>query len=181
MKPVVIGVVGAKKSGKTTAIEVLIKELTGRGYRIAAVKHIPEPDFTIDREGKDTWRYAQAGARTVIGVSADEVATIEKVHIREFSLKEILARCRESDVVFLEGFRKLAADSNEIYKILIAKSAEDAEEAARIFEPVLAFTGHFSTEKLNLKPPYVELFEHAERLADLIEELVKKKRQPTVY
>ena len=94
MKTVVIGVVGAKKSGKTTAIEVLTKELTGRGYRVAAVKHIPEPNFTIDMEGKDTWRYAQAGATTVIGVSADEVATIEKVHIIEFSLKEILERCR---------------------------------------------------------------------------------------
>jgi molybdopterin-guanine dinucleotide biosynthesis protein MobB len=42
------------------------------------VKHIPEPNFTIDREGKDTWRYAQAGATTVVGVSADEIATIEK-------------------------------------------------------------------------------------------------------
>ena len=57
-KPVVIAVVGIKSSGKTTTIEALTKELTKRGYKIAVVKHIPEPDFTIDTVGKDTWRFA---------------------------------------------------------------------------------------------------------------------------
>jgi molybdopterin-guanine dinucleotide biosynthesis protein B len=176
MKPVVIEVVGGKKSGKTTTIESLTRELTRRGYRIAAVKHIPEPDFTIDKEGKDTWRYAQAGARTVIGVSCDEVATIEKMHVGEFSLKEILARCRNSDIVFLEGFRKVATESREVSKIAVVKSAGDAAEAVKTYESILAFTGAFSTEKLGLKPLYVDLFRHAGKLADLIEELVKKKR-----
>jgi molybdopterin-guanine dinucleotide biosynthesis protein B len=176
MKPVVIEVVGGKKSGKTTTIEALTRELTRRGYAIAAVKHIPEPNFTIDREGKDTWRYAQAGARTIIGVSSDEVVTIEKMHVGEFSLKEILARCRNSDIVFLEGFRKVAAESREVLKIAIVKSAGDAAEAVKTYEPILALTGAVSTEKLGLKLPYVDLFRHAGKLADLIEELVKKKR-----
>jgi len=175
MKPVVIGVVGGKKSGKTTTIEVLTRELTKRGYKIAAIKHVPEPNFTLDKEGKDTWRYAQAGARTVISVSADEVATIEKMHVEEFSLKEVLARCRDSDIVFLEGFRKLTAERKDIFKIVVVKSAEDAAEAFKTFEPILAFTGPFSTEKLNLKSPYVDLFDHTGKLAGLIEELVDKK------
>ena len=60
MKPIVIAVVGSKASGKTTTIEILTKELSRKGYKIAAVKHIPEKNFTIDKKGKDTWRFAKA-------------------------------------------------------------------------------------------------------------------------
>ncbi|MCK4482606.1 molybdopterin-guanine dinucleotide biosynthesis protein MobB, partial [Candidatus Bathyarchaeota archaeon] len=69
MKTTVIAVVGSKSSGKTTIIEILTKELTKRDYKVAAVKHIPESNFTIDREGKDTWRFAQSGAKTIVSVA----------------------------------------------------------------------------------------------------------------
>jgi len=65
----IVAVVGSKKSGKTTAVEILVRGLTKRGYKVATVKHIPETDLTIDTKGKDTWRHAKAGARTVISVS----------------------------------------------------------------------------------------------------------------
>ena len=176
MRPVVIAVVGVKKSGKTTTIEILTRELANRGYKIATVKHISEPNFTIDKEGKDTWRYAQSGARTVIGVSADEIATIEKVGGRNLSLKGILQRCKGSDIVFLEGFRKLVARNKDIHKIVVVKSAEDFQEAVEIFEPILAFTGPYTTERLNLKIPYADIFKNVNKIADLVERLVKKKR-----
>ena len=113
MNPRVIAVVGGKKSGKTTTIELLIKELAGRGYIIAAVKHIPEPNFTIDEEGKDTWKYAQAGATTIIAVSSQEIATIEKVAPANLSLKKVLQKCRDCDLVFLEGFRDLVVKDTQ--------------------------------------------------------------------
>jgi len=59
----VIAVVGTKKSGKTTTIENLVKELTKRGHKLAVIKHISKPDFTIDTAGKDTWKFARAGAK----------------------------------------------------------------------------------------------------------------------
>ena len=68
MKPIVIAVVGGKKIGKTRTIETLIRHLAKEGYKIGAVKHIPEPNFTIDQKGKDTWTYAQSGATVIIGV-----------------------------------------------------------------------------------------------------------------
>ncbi len=78
--PKVVSVIGTKKSGKTTTVENLIAELTKRGYRVAAIKHVPEREnFTIDTPGKDTYRYAERGAKTVIAVSASEIAVIEKV------------------------------------------------------------------------------------------------------
>lgn len=175
MMPVAIAVVGGKKSGKTTTIEILTKELTERGYRIAVVKHIPDPNFTIDREGKDTWRYAQSGAKTVIGVSADEIATIEKRESANVSLKDILRRCRDDDVVFLEGFRNLVARNKAICKIVVVKSAEEGEEDLEIFDPILAFVVSSPFKSGEKRIPYVDVRENPEKLADLVEKIVIKK------
>jgi molybdopterin-guanine dinucleotide biosynthesis protein B len=175
MRQTVIAVVGGKKSGKTTTIEVLTRELVNRGYRVATVKHIPEPNFTIDKERKDTWRYAHSGAQTVIAASADEIATIEKVHGKNFSLEEILRRSRGSDIVFLEGFRQLVAKARGIYKIVVVKSADDVAEAVETFEPILVFTGPYAPERLGMKGPYFDIFKDAKKIADLIEKLVIKE------
>jgi molybdopterin-guanine dinucleotide biosynthesis protein B len=174
LKATVIGVVGGKKSGKTTTIEILTKELTKRGYKIAVAKHIPEPNFTLDTEGKDTWRFVQSGAKTVVAASAGEIATIEKTRAG-LSLKEILQRCRGSDIVFLEGFRKLVAEDRSIHKIVVAESAQYIEEAVEMFTPILAFTGPYLPEKPHLKIPYIDVLEHGKEIADLVEKVVRKK------
>lgn len=174
-KPTVIAVVGSKSSGKTTTIEVLTKELTKRGYRIAAVKHIPEPNFTIDKTGKDTWRFAQSGAETVVSVASDEVVTIEKANVRNFSLRQILQKCEGHDIVFLEGFRKLVDMNRNIQKIATVKSAKEALEAVKTFDPILALTGPYSAENLNLRVPYIDVLKNPEKIADLVDEVVRKR------
>jgi molybdopterin-guanine dinucleotide biosynthesis protein MobB len=171
----VIAIVGGKKSGKTTTIELLTKELAERGYKIAAVKHIPEPNFTIDKEGKDTWRYVQAGATKVVCVSADEIATIEKTRHSDLSLKKILQKCRGSDLVFLEGFRKLVAKDDKIYKILVVHSAEEAIEDMKTFHPIIALTGPLEPKLGKQHIPYVDVCKSAGKLADLVERVVIKE------
>jgi molybdopterin-guanine dinucleotide biosynthesis protein MobB len=173
--PVAIAVVGGKKSGKTTTIEILTRELTQRGYKIAAVKHIPEPNFTIDREGKDTWRYVKSGAKTVVGVSTGEIATIEKKESANISLNDILCRRGNDDVVFFEGFRDLVARNKTIYKIVVVRSAEEGEEDLEMFDPILAFTGPCEFKSSEKRIPYVDLKKNPEKLADLVEKIVIKK------
>lgn len=175
MVPVVIAVVGGKKSGKTITIEILTKELTQRGYKIAAVKHIPEPDFTMDTKGKDTWKFARSGAKIVVAVSAAEITTIEKTETRNLSLRAILRKCRGSDLVFLEGFRELVAEDKFIYKIAVVRSPEEIAESLEIFNPILAFTGPYQPKSGSKRIPYVDIREDSERLADLVERIVKKK------
>jgi len=170
--PVVIAVVGGKNSGKTTTIEALTKELTKKGYKIAVVKHISEPNFTIDTVGKDTWRFAQSGAETIISVASNEIATIEKVKAKDFSLEEILKKCKGHDIVFLEGFKKFVSRKKDIHKIVVVRTTKEAAEAAKNFEPILAFTGPYSTEKLNLKIPYVDALKSPEKIADIVEKVV---------
>ena len=175
MNPRVIAVVGGKKSGKTTTIELLIRELAGRGYRIAAVKHIPESNFTIDEEGKDTWKYAQAGATTIIAVSSQEIATIEKVAPANLSLKKILQKCEDNDLVFLEGFRDLVVNESRIDKILVVKSAEEAAKDIMTFHPIIAMTGRVQPKIGRRQIPYVDVMKNPKKLADLIEKTSPKK------
>jgi molybdopterin-guanine dinucleotide biosynthesis protein MobB len=171
-KTAVIAVVGSKSSGKTTTIEALTRELTKRGYKIAVVKHIPEPDFTIDTVGKDTWRFAQSGAKTIISVALDEIATIEKVKAKNFPLKEILQKCRGHDIVFLEGFRKFVGKKKDIHKIVVVKTDKEVSDAAKSFKPILAFTGPYTTQNMNLKIPYIDVLKNPEKIADIVEKVV---------
>jgi molybdopterin-guanine dinucleotide biosynthesis protein B len=175
MRQTVIAVVGRKKSGKTVTIEALTRELTNRGYIVATAKHIPEPNFTIDKEGKDTWRFARSGARIVVGVSAEEIATIEKVHTEDLSLRGILLRCNGGQIVFLEGFRDLVARVKSIYKIVVLKSANDVAEATGTFDPILAFTGPYMPEKSTVKAPYFDSIKDGRKIADLIETFAKRE------
>jgi molybdopterin-guanine dinucleotide biosynthesis protein B len=171
----VIAVVGTKKSGKTTTIENLIQELTQRGYAVAAIKHVPEPDFTIDTPGKDTWRYAKAGAKIIISAAANEIATIEKTTIASMPLSALLKKCKNSDVVFIEGLKKLVATKRDIPKIVVVKSMEEAENAFNLFKPILAFSGGYNTENLGSEVPYVDGMKNPEKLADIIENTLLKR------
>ncbi len=174
MEATVIAVAGSRDSGKTTTIEILTRELTRRGYKVAVMKHVPEPNFTIDTEGKDTRRFAKSGAKTIISVASNEIATIEKVNVENLSLKEILKKCDGNDIVFLEGFRKLVGKMKDVPKIVAVKSKEEASEALTAFKPILAFTGPYSTKNLNLRVPYVDVLQNPEKIADIAEKTVRK-------
>jgi molybdopterin-guanine dinucleotide biosynthesis protein B len=175
LKTRVIAVVGSKKSGKTTTIERTIQQLTRRGYKIAAIKHVSEPDFTIDTARKDTWKFALSGAETIISVAANEIATIEKVPLKSLSLETLLKKCRGKDVVFVEGLKKLVATRRSIPKIVVVKSMKEAKNALESFRPILAFSGPYSTEAMISEFPYADALRNPEKLADIIEDKLLKE------
>jgi len=175
MKSQVIAIVGTKKSGKTTTIENLIREFTKRGYKVAAIKHVPEPDHTIDTSGKDTWRYAQAGARTVISAAAGEIATLEKAPLETVKLSDLIKKCKGNDIVFIEGLKKKVAKMKNIPKIVVAKSMDEVVNALGTYKPILAFSGSYSTKNLKFESPYANSLENPEQLADIIETKLLKK------
>ena len=59
--PKVYSFIAWSGTGKTTYLERLIAALKARGLRVAAVKHDAHR-LELDREGKDSWRFARAGA-----------------------------------------------------------------------------------------------------------------------
>ena len=72
-----LAVVGAKNSGKTTVLEGLISYLTGRGYRIASVKHTSH-SHRFDTAGKDSHRHREAGAILTVALSGGEIAVFSR-------------------------------------------------------------------------------------------------------
>ena len=98
----VIGICGYHNSGKTTLIEKLIKWLKNDGYKIATIKNIPKK-FSIDTEGKDTWKHGQAGASVVVASSPDETAFIFKRGMELKEIAHILNEIVHPDLILVEG------------------------------------------------------------------------------
>jgi molybdopterin-guanine dinucleotide biosynthesis protein B len=168
--------VGSKESGKTTTIEALARELTRRGYKVAAVKHIPEKDFTIDTKDKDTWRFAEAGAKKVVSISPKETAVIEKGEKSNLSIESITEKCQNSDIILTEGFRKILGKNPHVPKIVAVKSQEEIAEALKTFKPIIAFTGSYLAKGKDLPAPYFDVFREQAELAELVEKIIREKR-----
>jgi molybdopterin-guanine dinucleotide biosynthesis protein B len=166
-----IAVVGTKKSGKTTTIENLTRELTKRGYKVATIKHINE-DFTIDTPGKDTWRYQQAGANTIIATGPNQTVTIEKTTP---PLSALLKKCQNNDIIFIEGFKKTVAKNQTIPKIAVTKTKTEAQNALKTYNPIIAFTGPYNTTTLNPNTPYANALTNPQKLTNTIEKTIPKK------
>ena len=69
----ILSIVGRSKKGKTTLIELIIKDLSKRGYRVAAFKHAFH-SLSLGLE-KDAERLFSAGS-IWSGVTSDEVISI---------------------------------------------------------------------------------------------------------
>jgi molybdopterin-guanine dinucleotide biosynthesis protein B len=111
----VVSFVGKSGVGKTVLIEKLISELRKRGYRIATVKHSPH-SVDIDRPGKDSWTFAQAGSDAVVISSPGKLVFIKNVD-HDPRIEEILRIVgAEFDLVLVEGFRKSKAAKIEVHK-----------------------------------------------------------------
>lgn len=88
-------------TGKTTLIEGVVRVLKARGLRVAVVKHDGHR-FEIDREGKDSWRFAHAGADITVISSQEKTAYIEQ---RPLTLEQLLDMAHDVDLILVEGYK----------------------------------------------------------------------------
>jgi molybdopterin-guanine dinucleotide biosynthesis protein MobB len=88
-------------AGKTTLLEKLIRELKARGLRVAAVKHDAH-EFDIDKEGKDSWRFARAGADVVAIASGTRAAVMEN---RPVAFEKLISDITDVDIILAEGYK----------------------------------------------------------------------------
>jgi len=144
--PPIVSVIGKSKSGKTTLIEKLIKELKSRGYRVATIKHAPQ-GVSFDEPDKDSWRHLQAGSESTIISSPDKVVMIKSV-AQEPALDEITRLLGEDyDIILTEGFKQGSAPKIEVHrkeagppfkdikKLIAIVTDEPLETKARQFSP----------------------------------------------
>ncbi len=110
-----VSIVGKSQSGKTLLMEQLIAEFKERGYKVAALKH-SRGGMEIDRPGKDTWRFAQAGSDAVLISSPDKLALIRQLD-HDLGIDEIRPIIgTEFDLILAEGFRKSRTPKIEVHR-----------------------------------------------------------------
>ena len=160
----IVCVVGRSKSGKTTVLEKLIRELKRRAYRVATIKHHSHPGIEIDRPGKDSWRHAQAGSDHIVIAAPDRVASIRRVD-HEPTLEEIAAAIHGVDVILADGYRRTGR-----VKVEVVRAARSSEPICEPGEP-----GELLALVTDVEMPYdVPQFglDDASGLADLVETLL---------
>lgn len=122
--PVVVCVVGKKRSGKTTTVVGLVRELGRRGHRVMTVKH--GHHFRLDREGTDSWRHRhEGGAARVVLAGPEGMAVAGEWGPRgEEPLERLVGRfLPDADVVVAEGFKASEAPRIEVYRRSVHEEA----------------------------------------------------------
>ncbi len=151
------------------------------GYSVGAIKHIHHQGFTIDTEGKNTWRFSKAGAKVVVAVSPNEIDVIKKTQQEPDNLETVLALIKDEslDLLFTEGFHYLVAKRADIPKIVSAKNTEDLKSTlGGTVEPILAVTGMVAK---TADPAgfgglqFVRIPEEGDRLVEQIKQLLHKQ------
>jgi len=99
-----IGVIGFSNSGKTTLIEKLIPIFRARGLAVAAIKNAHH-GFDMDRPGKDSYRYRDAGAGQVLIATGQRWALLTETPAAPAPLEHLLDLLAPCDLVIVEGFK----------------------------------------------------------------------------
>lgn len=108
----VLTFIGWPGAGKTSLLEKLIPVLNAQGLRLALVKSDGH-DFQLDRPGKDSWRFTQAGAAVTAIASASHAAILEN---RPLDFSALCARIRDVDLILGEGWHKLDLPQIEVFR-----------------------------------------------------------------
>ncbi len=113
--PPAVAFVAWSGTGKTTLMARLIALASSRGLTVGALKHDAH-EFSIDRPGKDSYRFTEAGAMVTGLVSATRSALVRK-HDQAPGVDKILARDFHGvDLVLVEGWKNSDLPRIEVFR-----------------------------------------------------------------
>lgn len=117
----IFGFAGYSGSGKTTLIEKLIPLFTGRGLKVALVKHAHHT-FDVDQPGKDSWRHRHAGCTEVLITSSRRWVLMHELRgAPEPGLREHLRHLSPCDLVLVEGYKRESIPKLEVYRASVGE------------------------------------------------------------
>ncbi len=127
----ILGICGWSGSGKTTLLEQIIPQLTSRGLKVAVIKHDAH-GIDIDRPGKDSDRFYQAGADVLLQGPGQDVLRVHRTDDADWT-PALAEMAEQYDLVLVEGHK-----STDIRKVWLSAKGETAPpEQARNIAAVL--------------------------------------------
>jgi len=116
----VLHFVGFSDSGKTTLLEGLVRLLTEKGYRVAAIKHSGQ-SVSMDREGTDTWRVSRAGAEITMLSSPGRLSVTR--NISEVNVEDLVSLyAPDVSIVLVEGMKGGDHPKIEVFREGVSKN-----------------------------------------------------------
>lgn len=113
--PPVVSFVAPSGTGKTTLLTAVISGLKARGYHVGAIKHDAHK-FEIDQPGKDSHRFTEAGADSMLISSTSKLAFV-KQHQQPPEIEELIREYfRDVDIVLIEGFKQVGLPKIEVHR-----------------------------------------------------------------
>ncbi len=172
-QPHLINVIGLKKSGKTTVTEGIVASLKARGYRVGTVKSMVQSVFSMDTEGKDTYRHGKAGAEFTVSLSLGETVLLQRHDGGRRGIKEISHLFPEwAQYVICEGLEDPGAQQ---LQVVCLRDPDDMERTVQVRmvdrKKVICLSGLTALKgRGDLPYPLFNIMEPSERegLADLI-------------
>lgn len=100
----IFSITGWSGSGKTTLTTRLIEHFSTRNKRVVAVKSAPHA-YHLEPEGKDTFKFLQAGAGKVYLAARNECLSMRRVTGKQdiFAILEQEVNDDHCDILLLEG------------------------------------------------------------------------------
>jgi molybdopterin molybdotransferase len=129
--PRVFAVSGWSGAGKTHVVAALVRELSGRGIRVATVKHDVH-GFDPDPPGKDTAVHRAAGAIATALVAPDRTALVREGPGEPLVAVAARLLADGADLVLAEGFK----DDRTVPKIEVTARGRPAPGARPLFARV---------------------------------------------
>ena len=164
----VLGFTAPSGTGKTTLMENVISKLTKSGFKVAAIKHGHHP-ADPDIPGKDTYRFRQAGAETVMFASKERWFMIQELHSRkEPNLAQQIERLSDHDLILVEGYK-----NDDHPKIVLHRAGASDAQFYRQLTNVGAIAS--DDDAVDVEPPLLPLGDAA-RVAEFI---IKHLELPT--
>lgn len=107
-------ITGYSDSGKTFVTGKLLELLTGKGYRVATIKHAHH-GYEVDTPGKDSWNFFNNGAQEVV-VSGPRSYSVHRRVEKEPGLEELLQVITDADIILVEGFKSHPGPKIQVYR-----------------------------------------------------------------
>jgi molybdopterin-guanine dinucleotide biosynthesis protein MobB len=183
MKPLIVGIVGSRNTGKSTFTIKLSNFIITKGMKVAIIKY-SQSHYTMEPESKDSALFHKSKAENVIFSSPYEtVSYLKNFQEMHTPLDELLKLVSdETDIVLCESY---PSKFRAIPCIFVVKDTSDfVETKARYNEqrPLFISGPYTETHQGNLEGFPLLSFDRSEDLpviSKVIEELKLSEKEPT--